>query len=106
MSLYPEDLDAAELRERFRNATGELAEWRDEKIAKLQAKADAKRAKANGSRTRGRKPKPESERRTNRFQLCFNAAEYDRVRAYVGDRETGEVLRELILSALPPENAD
>lgn len=26
-----------------------------------------------------------------------------RVRAYVGDRETGEVLRKLILSALPPE---
>ena len=101
MSLYPEDLDAAELRERFRNATGELAEWRDEKIAKLQAKADAKRAK--GARTRGRKPKPESERRTNRFQLCFNAAEYARVAKYVGERETGEVLRELILNALPPE---
>ena len=101
MSLYPEDLDAAELRERFRNATGELAEWRDEKIAKLQAKADGKRAK--GARTRGRKPKPESERRTNRFQLCFNAAEYARVAKYVGERETGEVLRELILNALPPE---
>lgn len=101
MKLYPEDIAAGELRESFRHATGELADWRDEKIAKLQAKAAS-------ARTRGRKPKPEKDRRTIRFQLCFNAAEYARVRAYVGERETGKALRELILSALPsePETAE
>lgn len=54
-------------------------------------------------RRAGRKPKPESERRVNKYHVCLNEAENRRVRAYVGDRETGEVLRELILSALPPE---
>jgi hypothetical protein len=55
-------------------------------------------------RRAGRKPKPAHE--LNKYRVCLNEAENRRVRAFVGDRETGEVLRELILSALPPENAE
>ncbi len=79
----------------FEAADEELLAWRDAEVSKLRAKAAKRRA--------GRKPKPESERRTIRFSVCFNAGEYRRVEAFVGSRETGEVLRELILSALPPE---
>lgn len=92
-----EDAMANALAARFPNADAELAARRDEAVAALRAKADVRRNRG------GRKPKPESERRTIRFQLCFNAAEYARVAKYVGDRETAEVLRELILGALPPE---
>lgn len=82
----------------FEAADEELLAWRDAEVSKLRAKAAKRRA--------GRKPKPESERRTIRFSVCFNAGEYRRVEAFVGSRETGEVLRELILGALPPENAE
>ena len=53
----------------------------------------------------GRKPKPESERRSIRFSVCFNAAEYREVEAFVGSRETGEVLRNLVLEAIAQKNA-
>lgn len=94
-----EDEMANDLTRSFPKADEELAAWRDATVAKLRAKGDARRER----RRAGRKPKPESERRTIRFSVCFNAAEYRRVEAFVGSRETGEVLRELILGALPSE---
>lgn len=105
MKLYPEDIAAGELRESFRHATG------GSPIGATRKSQNSKRKRTpNGRKRRAleRKPKPEKDRRTIRFQLCFNAAEYARVRAYVGERETGKALRELILSALPsePETAE
>lgn len=70
----------------------------------LRAELDA--VKREVKRRAGRKPKPESERRTRRYRVCLNEAEDRRVRAYVGERETAEVLRELILGALPPEASE
>lgn len=81
----------------FEVADEELLAWRDAEVSKLRAKAEKRRA--------GRKPKPESERRTIRFSVCFNAAEYREVEAFVGARETGEVLRNLVLEAIAQKNA-
>lgn len=82
----------------FEAADEELLAWRDAEVSKLRAKAAKRRA--------GRKPKPESERRSIRFSVCFNAAEYREVEAFVGSRETGEVLRNLVLEAIAQKNAE
>ncbi len=84
--------------ETFEAADAELLAWRDAEVAKLRAKAEKRRT--------GRKPKPASERRTIRFSVCFNAAEYREVEAFVGSRETGEVLRQLVLEAIAQKNAE
>lgn len=81
----------------FEAADEELLAWRDAEVSKLRAKAEKRRA--------GRKPKPESQRRTIRFSVCFNAAEYREVETFVGSRETGEVLRNLVLEAIARKNA-
>ncbi len=78
-------------------ASPEFCQELDQRIAVVEREV---------KRRAGRKPKPAHERRVNKYHVCLNEAENRRVRAYVGDRETGEVLRELILSALPPEDAE
>ena len=81
----------------YEAADEELLAWRDAEVSKLRAKAEKRRT--------GRKPKPESERRSIRFSVCFNDAEYREVEAFVGSRETGEVLRNLVLEAIAQKNA-
>ena len=82
----------------FKVADDELLAWRDAEVAKLRAKAEKRRT--------GRKPKPACERRSIRFSVCFNAAEYRQVEAFVGERETGEVLHNLVLEAIAQKNAE
>ena len=81
----------------YEAADEELLAWRDAEVSKLRAKAEKRRT--------GRKPKPAHERRSIRFSVCFNAAEYRQVETFVGERETGEVLRQLILEAIAQKNA-
>ena len=82
----------------FKVADDELLAWRDAEVAKLRAKAEKRRT--------GRKPKPACERRSIRFSVCFNAAKYRQVEAFVGERETGEVLHNLVLEAIAQKNAE
>lgn len=93
-----EDDLADDLMNELALADEELAEWRDRKVAQLREKAERRRT--------GRKPFPEKRRRTNRISVSFNEAEFQTVQAFVGARETAEVLRELVLETIAQKNAE
>ncbi len=87
-----EESIADELKNDLAHAEGVLKDWRNQTADGLREKAERKRT--------GRKPFPEKRRRSIRVSLNFNKAEFDAVQEFVGDLETADVLRGLVLNAI------